>query len=271
MTRARIAAERMMRSYFKSRGESWPEDDANEYLARLDITRIEKSGLNDRQRSVMDDIIRRSYFDVDDLIENHLEITVWIDDLSEFDTLAGARVYGHARPDMNVIALCERVDYEPLRRTTLMHETGHMLLHGSKLARALCYSPNAKTRPPEEKDADEFMVSALIPTATLMIAVVRAADHGQMSIVEALTNANTKRGCWQWRRNHFPFLINRLCVSRQMLGLALQRRRIFNRATYDHHLTYCLDTVWSVNHKTRSLGNIGRYAQAELDTMKPRA
>ena len=264
MTRARNAAERCMRSYFRSLGESWPEDDANEYVMRLLPQRFEKTGLNERQRAVIDDITRRARFDVDDLIENHMGITVWIDDLSELDAEAGARVYGYAKPEANVIAICERVAYEPLRRATLMHEAGHILLHGSHCERALSYSPAAKKRPPEEREADEFMVNTLLPRMTLVLAVIRAADRSQMRIEEAFMYANTKRGRWQWRTRHFRFLVNRLCVSRHMLSLAMFRMGCFNGATHQYHLGYRLETAWSVKPDMPLRGNLGPYVRSIL-------
>jgi Zn-dependent peptidase ImmA (M78 family) len=256
MNRARIAAGRCLSDYFKSLGDENPVDDACRFISRLDADRISRCGLNDIQRGVIDDILARMRFDVDDLVENYLGITVWVDNLSEYDEKAGATVFGYAKPEANVIAICERVTYEPLRRVTILHELGHCLLHARSVMNSKYYSPRARKRPPGEKEADEFMIASVLPWEVLLLGLIRAADHMGMRIDELFGGANTRRGMYQWRTHHFQFLIDRLCVSREMVGIELLRRGIFSQATLNYHLSYRLRTIWSRPDQRKARGNL---------------
>ncbi len=125
-----------------------------------------------------------------------------------------------------------------------MHEIAHILLHGESRKRVVAYSPESKARPPEEREADQFMHEALLPRAVLLVSIARLADIWGIDIREALAGANSGRGRWQWKNRFFLPLINNLVVSRHMLSLKLKSMGYFSETTVRYHLSYPLPNRW---------------------------
>jgi hypothetical protein len=119
-----------------------------------------------------------------------------------------------------------------------------MVLHHGKRARTLCYSPRAPRRPPEEREADQFMAEALLPKSLLYLAVVLAGHPYNLQEGEALRAANTRRGRFQWRKFYFPFFVNRLCLSRQLVAVRMAQQQTFDESTFKYHQTYALPNRW---------------------------
>lgn len=125
-----------------------------------------------------------------------------------------------------------------------MHEIAHILLHAGARKRVVAYSPQSKTRPPEEREADQFMQEALLPQAVLLVSIARLADIWGIDIKEALAGANSERGRWQWKNRFFLPLVNNLVVSRHMLCLKLKSMGYFSETTVRYHLSYPLPNRW---------------------------
>lgn len=240
MTRGRVTAETTIAAYYASKGEEAPSVCASRLLDCIQVRR--HRWISPVHESLTEQILERAYFDVDDLAENFLEIRLHVDRLEELDERAGAKVFGCAQPDKRTITICERtLGYEPLYRTTVMHEVGHVLLHQRPQHRSPNYAPNSRRRPPREREADEFMSSCLLPTPVLLLGLARVANAWGMDIT---SSANTGKGRWQWRKRYFPFLINQLCVSRLLIGVRLRHLGIFTQPTLEYHRTYRLPNRW---------------------------
>lgn len=241
MTRPREAARRLMRDYYRSRGEQSPEDAAEAFrqCVRADAM------LTDRQVDIAAAIVKKARFDVDDLAENHLGVRLNIERLDYLDIQAGAKVFGFARPNTREITICERTtSYEPLYRTTVMHELGHLALHSRNSERCMNYAPRSSRRPAIEREADQFMVNTVLPEAVLDVAVALIAHFRRTDILAAYRIANQEKGRWQWREWFLPALINHLCVSRNLILIMLERRGLFTPETAAFHRTYRLETQW---------------------------
>lgn len=103
---------------------------------------------------------------MEDLAQNFLGLDLFLDDLSDFDRTAGAQVFGAAEPTSGVIKVDLRaVDYQPLYRSTVMHEVAHVVLHQGHAARVMNYSPRSPRRPGEEREADRFMAESRSSTS----------------------------------------------------------------------------------------------------------
>jgi hypothetical protein len=233
----------LLAAYFRSRGEAAPADDAR-WLLKVFV----QSGFRWRDaetRSFALHVLGRGNFDVSDLAENFLGIDLYVSDLSCLDAEAGAPVFGLAKPDARIIEICQRAEsYEPLFRSTVMHEVAHVMKHRCTAARTLCYSPAARRRPPEEREADQFMAEALLPRPMLFLAVICLAEQVGLNPGEALCCANSARGWFQWKHHYFRFLIDTLCVSRELIGLQLLHLGYITPATLDYHRSYPLTTRW---------------------------
>lgn len=257
MKKAGIAAVQALRKYFSSFGEDWPSDEATDLMKRVTVDGQTHSWRTRSHASYADGILHRSHFNVDDFAENFLGITLWVDQLERFDEQCNAPVFGYAKPNARVIVICERaLKYEPLRRATVLHEVGHILLHEDSAARVLSYAPHRTRRPRHERQADAFMVSAILPVPIVELAITRTAEANQINLQDAFVAANSRRGRWQWRRVFFPALVNTLCVSRHLIALLLLRRRIITRDTLQYHLSYKLPNRW------RAPGNCGNLGPA---------
>jgi hypothetical protein len=189
-------------------------------------------------------ILDAARIDVEDLAQNFLGLDVLIDDLSSFDKQAHAVVFGHIRPTARTITVCTRaLDYLPLYRSTVLHEVAHFVLHGGT-DKALRYAPGSPIRPPEERQADWFMSETLLPKPIQYTAVVVAAEISGLAPGDAFAAANTEYGRFQWRRFYFPFFINRMCLSRQLVSVRMSQQRHFDSDTFRYHQKYALPNRW---------------------------
>jgi len=56
--------------------------------------------------------------------------------------------------------------------------------------------------------------------------------------------ANILRGKWQWRNIYFPYFINKLSISRELVSVRMLKRGIFTRDTFEYHKTYAIPNRW---------------------------
>ena len=213
-------------------------------------------------------ILGQAFFDVDDYSENFLKLKLSIEPLNYFDSSANAPVYGLSRPKNRSISICTRTQYyEPLYRTTMMHEVGHVILHGQHSKSCLSYSPASPIRPSYEQEADQFMVVALLPKSVLHLNIALCAHYHHIEIFELLLNANTERGRWQWRRHVFPFIINTLCVSRELVSIKMKRLGVFSEETVNFHRSYRLSNKWLTDQAYHPLAKTMCDIQKDLSCM----
>lgn len=259
MIYAEVIAARTMREYFEARGEKWPADEAAEFLEkRRACASAQRGGWVVDALAILD----RARFDVDDLAENHLGLHLTIESLAHLDSAAGAEVFGLARPRARTITVDPRAEqYEPLYRSTVMHEVAHVLLHGAQ-AQDSRYSPESKMRPPFEREADRFMVATLLPGAILDLAMLTISSIRGLRLGNAIVGANTRHGRYQWRSYYFPFMVDQLAVSREMIGIAMQERGIFSADTAEYHRSHMLETRWK---KPSTRGPLAREIQRIMD------
>jgi Zn-dependent peptidase ImmA (M78 family) len=245
MSKATATAAKVISKYFALRGCLSPEEQAASFLKRVTLTpsgRWRSDDLADTAAAILE----ASAFDVDDLAENFLHLDLSIEPLNDYDSKAGAQVFGLANPREREIVICERAErYLPLYRTSVAHETGHILLHGG-LAQAgsFAYSPDSKRRPSEESEADEFMVALLAPRSVVLLGVSLATHQAGLHIGDVLRRAISTWGLYQWRHWIFPCLVDRLCLSRELLSIQMRRYGIFDDATVSFHRTYAMPNRW---------------------------
>ena len=243
MSRARVTAESVLSSYYWARGEESAVKLADELLSRVFVEK--NRWTSPRQADFADQILAKACFDVDDLAENHLGISLHVEPLHHLDRVAGGSVYGFAKPAARAITVCERAEeYEPLYRTTVMHETAHVLLHQAPRPCQSMYAPTSRRRPAHEQEADEFMHAILLPEPILKLACAWVAHLWALDLRDGLRNADAAKGRYQWREYYFPMLMSRLCVSRHLIAVKLKHLGVFSEATLAHHLTYHLETRW---------------------------
>jgi len=233
----------LLHDYFKSHHETSPSDDA-----LLLLKGFIEGGLRWRDDKVVDfakSVMTRANFDVCDLAENFLGIDVYITDLSSYDERADAPVFGIARPASQTIEICQRAEkYEPLFRSTVMHEVAHIVKHSRGRKGAMHYAPAAKHRPQEEMEADRFMADALLPLPILFLSVFALAQQMALNPIEAFACADSSRGQFQWKNFYFTPLINQLCVSRELIAISLRHYRFISERTLEYHRSYSLSTKW---------------------------
>jgi len=237
-------AEKTMTDYFASKGERWPAIEAGEVLRQIRVGPDHR--WNDRQLvDIAQKILAKAMFPVDDLIENHLRIVVSYESLAYLDKSEGSPVYGCAYPKTREVIICERtLKYEPLFRTTGVHELGHVLMHKETQQRCMLYTPQRPASTPEEREANAFMKAIILPDEVLELAIRYICDTWGIDTRLALKAANGARGRWIWRNRLFAPLINMLCVSREMISITMKRRSFFSEDTVAYHKTYALQTRW---------------------------
>jgi IrrE N-terminal-like domain len=244
------AAMKLLSSYFEAQGIECPVHGAKRLMARALVDPKTGAWQNWNLIEPAFQIIELMRYDVDDLVENHLDVRPSIESLEKLDRSLGSPVFGMARPNSRKIAVCERtLAYEPLYRATLMHEAGHVVLHGSRKSKDYPYTPFSRNRDSREQEANDFMRHILLPEDVLYLGVGLMCSLNGMQIEESIRSANSKRGRWQWRNKHFPFLINHLCVSRELILNVLRRGGVISNETYDFHKSYPLPNRW-LNAKT---------------------
>ncbi len=244
MVRPRKVAETTMTDYFAAKGQRWPAVEATELLTQIRVGpdhRWTDRKLLDRAAA----ILSRAAFAADDLIENHLKISVSYESLAYLDKAEGSMVYGCAYPQTREIVICERVmAYEPLFRTTGVHELGHVLMHNEPHQRCLLYTPERLASTPEEREANAFMKAVILPDSVLRLAICYICGIWGIDTRLVFNAANSLRGRWIWRNRLFASLINKLCVSREMIIISMTQQRVFSADTVAYHKTYALQTKW---------------------------
>jgi len=246
------------RSYFKQNQQEVPEDIARQIfnVVRVDDRTHKWTSENLANRAYQ--VIKEAVFDIDDLAENHLGLNISIQHLGYMDCINNTSVYGVSYPDSGEFIVCERAaKYEPLYRSTVAHEAGHCCLHKSHAYRSLMFTPNISNPGVEETEANEFMVSLLLPSPLLWLSIVYCCHFWRQDIKMVVGCANSERGRWVWKKRIFPFLINNFCVSRQMLSIRMKKAGVFNEDTLNYHKTYRLETKWDPPKKVH-LDSIGR-------------
>ena len=237
-------AEKTMTDYFASKGERWPAVEATEALRQVRAG-ADHRWTNRRLVDVAQEILARTMFPVDDLIENHLKISMSYESLAYLDKSEGSPVYGCAYPQTREVVICERtLKYEPLFRTTGTHELGHVLMHKETQQRCMLYTPQRPASTPEEREANAFMKAVILPDAVLELAIRYICDTWGIDARLAFRAANCARGRWIWRERLFASLINMLCVSREMISITMKRWSFFSDPTAAYHRTYALQTNW---------------------------
>jgi hypothetical protein len=245
MTKASNEAARIAGFYFARRGEATPQVQAESFLSRILIS----SDGRWRSQDLVDTgsrILAAAIIDVDDLVENHLGISLFVESLGSYDFIAGAPVFGLADPQRYVIKICERAErYQPLYRATVAHELGHIALHGPGLHnRVLTYAPQSKIRPPEEREADQFMIALIAPPSILKLAIALAAHQSELHVADVFRRANATWGRDRWRHAIFPRLIDRMCLSRELLAVQMSKWGFLEQSTLDYHKSYPLPNRW---------------------------
>lgn len=249
MTRACSLAQDISKRYFAQRCEETPELRASRLLRRNLPLIDRQTGCWPGEAAIFAayDILDAAAFSIDDLAENFLGVTLTIEPLTRLDHEAGAQVFGLAYPSLNEITICERAEnYLPLFRTTVAHELGHIVLHNTTQSRVLQYnySPASIRRPRHEAEADEFMEALLLPNSVLFLAIAVIAQESGLLLSEVIHCANTTRGRWQWKRELFRPLVERLCLSREMLVVQLRKLGVFEDDTVAFHRQYRLPNKW---------------------------
>lgn len=259
MNRARMVARDLMTDYYKWCRQGAPPTEALDLISVIRLRDNRWQHHNHRKRA--EQIFEAARFDVDELAENFLGLTLSVEPMHRLDAIAGATVFGAANPRAGEIRICERAEaYPPLYRTTVMHEVAHVLMHGPQDVQCMNYSPDSPRRPRHEMEADEFMHTTILPVPVLNLVVAWIADLRGASLPEALARANTRRGRWQWRHLYLPAIINTLCVSRHLIAIKLVTLGVFSRATLKYHLSYAAPNCWRPEVQslgpTRSIGRI---------------
>jgi hypothetical protein len=243
-----MAAAELVADYFGSFGESTPEVDAEALLSRVKL--IQRSRWFPRKYAEdAIEIMHRAAFDIEHLAIDFLGVDLKTEDLSRFDPLTGAPVFGLANPDEWSIRVCHRArSYRPLFRATIAHEIAHLQLHSC----VATFSPSSLRRPAIEVEADEFMHNLLLQPALLQLSLGLICHLNGLRIDQVLGGADLAQGRYLWKTHVLPFLVNHLCVSRQMLCIKCMNIGIMNRATYEYHLRYAMPNKW-LNDESRQM------------------
>jgi hypothetical protein len=115
---------------------------------------------------------------------------------------------------------------------------------GSRRQRQLAFSPGARNRPPEEREADEFMAAFLAPRHVLFLGVALAAEQSSLPVWDVVRRANTAWGLHVWRHSMLPNMIDRLCLSREFIAVQMSKWCVFAPETVEYHKTYRLPNRW---------------------------
>ncbi len=256
MTEPWKAADKLMTEYYASKGLDWVAFEASRIFGTA-YKRRDHKWTSQHLESRAAKTLQQACFDVDDLVENHLGISLSIESLEHLDATAGAPVYGYAYPASKEIVVCERtLAYEPLYRSTVIHEAAHVLMHKKAATRCMLFVPDRCSMSLEEREANQFMHVALLPESVLLLGAAYYCQLRGIDLGLAFGSANISRGKWIWRDRLFPELINNLCVSRQMICIKLCEMGWFNQNTVRYHQSYRLQTRWSAPVPGRPLARV---------------
>lgn len=240
MQTPRMAAEALLTDYFAWRGQATPDADARNLLRQVRVI----DGTRWFPRKYVEDaiaLLRRGAFNVEEVATDFLGVDLRIDDLSRFDALTGAPVYGLAHPDEWSICICHRARaYKPLFRATIAHEIGHLQLH----AKSAAFSPASSRRPRTEFEADTFMHTLLAPPSLLHMALSLVCHLYSRHYENVVLGANSAPGRHLWRHFVLPILVNNLCVSRQLLCLKFLELGVINQESLQFHMSYVMPNIW---------------------------
>lgn len=235
MNRAAAVASERLAEYFYLRHAKNPIDEAEGLLRQIDARRSWHTPSHLASQAWH--LLQHIRIDVDDFIENYLKVTLRIEQLHSLDERVGAEVLGCADVRHRTIRICERtLKYEPLYRATAMHEVGHILLHGIAEDTVHAYAPDAADRPPQEREADDFMVASVLPWEAVQLSVAATALEWNLNLSAAFPCANTAHGRYQWHVKYLPELQVRMGVSKHLAALRLRRRGVISEETLSYHL-----------------------------------
>lgn len=267
MSRARRSATEHLNKYFRSIGYQSPTRDAYILMKRIGVDSSTHAWQNPQFYMDADELIRRSTIDTDDFVENYLGATLWVEDLRSLSNQLGCRIYGFSKPKSRVIVICETTfRYEPLRRATIFHEAGHLCLHRDIKRESLNYAPRKHARPTEEREADEFMMSCMLPLSIFHLATARVCAFHKIDLTLAHQAACSRRGRWIWRYRLLPEMVDRLCVSREMLVRTLYRLRFIDFDTLQYHLSYRMPNKWLQTCRRKPNGDLGPACRSILNS-----
>lgn len=88
------------------------------------------------------------------------------------------------------------------------------------------------------------MHSCILPMPVLLLGIALVAARRGANLQDAILNANSGKGRWQWRHLYFRRLVDTLCVSRELIAVKLRRLRVFTEGTLTYHKSYRLDNCW---------------------------
>ncbi len=237
-------AGRVMADYFGAKSELWVAFEASRMLRAIVVGRDNRWVCNEWDTEA-GRVLQRAFFDVDDLVENHLGIRVDFESLEYLDEGVGSPVYGCAYPKDRQMIICTRtLAYPPLYRATVIHEIGHILLHGQSANRCLLYAPDLPRSTPEEREANQFMHVALLPTSVLHLGIAYICHVWGMDLRLPIASANIARGRYLWKKRLFAPLIRTLGVSREMIAIKMAQQGFFSQDTLAYHKTYALASPW---------------------------
>lgn len=265
MANAWQIAANIMKEYYAQNDLRWAPLEATDILRSAyfdNEMRWTDKGLVTRAENTLSS----SVFDVDDLAENHLGIRITFDSLAYLDDAVGTKVLGCAYPSSKEILICERaLEYEPLYRTTVLHEIAHVLLHRDPAKRCFMYTPDDQHPNREECEANQFMAVAILPKSVLKLAVAYLCHVWRINPRIPFANANTPHGRWIWKNRLFASLMNELCVSRQLISIKMQKMHYFSPETAAFHKTYALHTRW--HEPIPKYNTIGHHVAAYLESL----
>lgn len=228
----RMVATSIVGSFFSSFGLVPPELRARQLLRRIKVGRDHKWTDPDLAIEV-GTFLRQTCFDVVQLVV-HTGFHVHFRDLG-IDPASGRKILGHHSAKEHVITVCRStMDYYPLFRTTVLHELAHLLLHR--------HGQNPESRC--EREANEFMQSAILPRAVLFLGVFLICQSNVVDPVLALQSANLLRGKYIWRHRLLPWLVDNLCVSRELIAILMEKEGWFDSATLQYHTSYHMPNKW---------------------------
>lgn len=240
-------AREVLQAHYEPLGIRHPEEAGAEYLQ----TRVQ---VPPRGRSLrwsivdhIEELLGQWFFDLEGLIELEHRIVVDVDPLHSQNAAAEAPVHGLAVPhERRIVVTPEAMSYQPLCRMTLAHELGHVLMKHVGSAQGLPrFSPHSPNRSVQERQANAFMRAMLIPPNLIKLAVLVAASKADLNLSALLLSAHTGRVRGEWQRFVLPYLIERLCLSRQALCIHFEKIKVFTKADTDHHLSYSAPNAWN--------------------------
>ncbi len=265
-----------MTGFYQNRGHVWPAIQARDLIPHICVKGTRWANEEDVGRVAS--LLEQARFDVNELAEDYLGLSISRPSLLPLDNDSG-RLFGYTFTGTSEIAVCRRtLDYLPLYRTSVMHEGAHQVLHGRRAS--VENSPRARLddNRRKEREANEFMRVTLLPKPILRLAIAYVANILGFPFDRLLTEANTSRGCSQWRTYIFTPLINRLCVSREFIAIALRSMGVFSEETLNYHRSYHLNNHWlseAYSHATISAADIALLRSSTSPTachrrMRPR-